>query len=91
MPQQEFDLFEIPAVLRHSLAQVRRRSWAPKCSIPICFDECSTIDQTGPVAQGVAIDLRNQGLFYRPNLSQAFKILKVPQMNNRPPLQYIWE
>jgi hypothetical protein len=29
-----------------SLAQVRRRLWAPKCSIPICFDDCSTIDQT---------------------------------------------
>ncbi len=26
-------------------AQVRRRSWAPKCSIPICFDDCSTTDQ----------------------------------------------
>jgi len=46
MPKQEFDLFQIPAVLRHSLAQVRRRSWAPKCSMPICLDDCSTIDQT---------------------------------------------
>src|SRR5260370_6340840 len=35
-----------PPLFRHSLAQVRRRSWAPKCSIPICFDDCSTTDQT---------------------------------------------
>src|ERR1700720_4491587 len=35
-----------PPFLRQSLAQVRRRSWAPKCSIPICFDDCSTTDQT---------------------------------------------
>jgi hypothetical protein len=34
-----------PPLFRHSLAQVRRRSWAPKCSIPICFDDCSTTDQ----------------------------------------------
>jgi hypothetical protein len=33
-----------PPFFRQSLAQVRRRSWAPKCSIPICFDDCSTID-----------------------------------------------
>lgn len=28
-----------------SLAQVRRRSCAPECSIPICFDGCSTTNQ----------------------------------------------
>jgi hypothetical protein len=27
-----------------SLAQVRRRSWAPNCSMPICFDDGSTAD-----------------------------------------------
>jgi hypothetical protein len=46
VPQEELDLLEIPPFLRHSLAQVRRRSWAPKCSIPICCDYCSTTDQT---------------------------------------------
>jgi hypothetical protein len=35
-----------PPFFRQSLAQVRRRSWAPNCSIPICFDDCSTTDQT---------------------------------------------
>ena len=35
-----------PPFFLHSFAQVRRRSWAPKCSIPICLDDCSTTDQT---------------------------------------------
>src|SRR5258706_16419549 len=35
-----------PPFFLHSFAQVRRRSWALKCSIPICFDDCSTTDQT---------------------------------------------
>jgi hypothetical protein len=35
-----------PPLFRHSLAQVLRRSWAPKRSIPIRFDDCSTTDQT---------------------------------------------
>jgi hypothetical protein len=36
------------ARLRSSIMRtyIRRRSWAPKCSMPICFDDCSTIDQT---------------------------------------------
>src|SRR3981189_2577924 len=33
-----------PPFFLHNFAQVRRRSWAPKCSIPICFDDCSTTD-----------------------------------------------
>jgi hypothetical protein len=45
MPEQELDLLEVAAILAAELgAQVRRRSWAPNCSIPICFDECSTTD-----------------------------------------------
>ena len=35
-----------PPLFRQSFAQVRRRSWAPKRSIPIFFDDCSTTDQT---------------------------------------------
>ncbi len=45
LAEQEFDLLQISAVLSAEFAQVRRRSWAPKCSIPICFDDCSTTDQ----------------------------------------------
>ena len=46
MPQQKLDLFEVAAAFRQSLAQVRRRSWAPKRSIPISFADRSTTDQT---------------------------------------------
>ncbi len=35
-----------PPLFLQSLAQVRRRSWAPNCSIPICLADCSTTDQT---------------------------------------------
>src|SRR5260370_17738592 len=41
-PSRNFICSRSPPLLRQSLAQVRRRSWAPKCSIPICFDDCST-------------------------------------------------
>jgi len=34
-----------PPFLRQSLAQVRRRSWAPKRSMPICLPDRSTTDQ----------------------------------------------
>jgi hypothetical protein len=44
--EQELDLLQISPFFRQSLAQVRRRSWAPKCSIPICLDDCSTTDQS---------------------------------------------
>src|SRR5277367_4331635 len=35
-----------PPAFRQSLAQVRRRSWAPNRSTPISFADCSTTDQT---------------------------------------------
>src|SRR5258705_1896556 len=44
----------------HSFAQVRRRSWAPKCSMPICFDDCSTIDQ---IAQSLSVSRLTFPLF----------------------------
>jgi hypothetical protein len=46
VPEQEFDLLEIPAVLPTQLGAGATESWAPKCSIPICLDDCSTTDQT---------------------------------------------
>jgi len=39
--EQEFDLPQIPAILRAQFG-----AGAPKCSIPICLDDCSTTDQT---------------------------------------------
>jgi hypothetical protein len=49
VPDQEPELLQTPPFFRQSLAagtaEVWRRSWAPKCSIPICFNDCSTIDQ----------------------------------------------
>jgi hypothetical protein len=44
--EQELDLLQIAAVLRQSLAQVRRRSWAPKRSIPVSLADSVTTDQT---------------------------------------------
>jgi hypothetical protein len=45
-PSRNFIYSWSPPVFLHSLAQVRRKSWAPKCSIAIYFDDSSTIDQT---------------------------------------------
>lgn len=38
-------LRQIAAILSAEFGAGRRRSWAPKCSIPICFDDCSPTDQ----------------------------------------------
>jgi hypothetical protein len=46
VPEQELDLFQIPSVLPAELGAGAAQVWAPKCSIPICFDNCSTTDQT---------------------------------------------
>jgi hypothetical protein len=35
-----------PPLFRHSFAQVRLRSWAPRLEIPICLADCSTTDHT---------------------------------------------
>ena len=41
--EQELDLLDVPL---RSCGRVWRRSWAPKCSLRICFEDRSTIDQT---------------------------------------------
>jgi hypothetical protein len=71
VPQQELDLLEIPAVFRHSLAQERRRSWAPKRSIPICCDDCSTTDQT---AQSLSVSRFTFPLFETERSSRPLSI-----------------
>jgi hypothetical protein len=44
--EQELDLLQIAAVLAAKLAQVLRRSCAPKRSMPISLADCSTTDHT---------------------------------------------
>lgn len=56
MPEQKFNLLQFAAAFPAQLAQGRWRSWAPKCSIPICFDDCQ-LPTRPPVAQSVAINL----------------------------------
>jgi hypothetical protein len=47
MSEQELDLLQISAILAAQLgAGATQVVGAPKCSIPICFDDCSTTDQT---------------------------------------------
>lgn len=45
-PSRNLICLRSPPALRQSLAQVRRRSCAPKRSMPICLADCSTPDQT---------------------------------------------
>ena len=56
MAEEEFNLLQIPAVLPAEFAQVRRRSLAPKCSMPICFNDCYNYRPDHPVTQGVTAD-----------------------------------
>jgi hypothetical protein len=46
VPQQEFDLLEVPATLPAELGAGTAEVVSAECSIPICFDDCSTTDQT---------------------------------------------
>ncbi|MDX6461747.1 MAG: hypothetical protein QOE55_5444 [Acidobacteriaceae bacterium] len=58
--QEELDLLEIPAILPAQLGAGTAQVVAPKCSIPICFDDCSTIDQT---AQSLSVSRLTFPLF----------------------------
>jgi len=44
--EQELDLLQIPATLAAQFGAGAAEVVAPKCSIPICFDDCSTTDHT---------------------------------------------
>jgi hypothetical protein len=45
-PRRNFDQLEIPAVLPAQLGAGAPQVVAPRCSMPIRFDDCSTTDQT---------------------------------------------
>jgi hypothetical protein len=45
--EEEFDLLQVATALSAQLgAGTAQVVGAPKCSMPICFDDCSTTDQT---------------------------------------------
>jgi hypothetical protein len=52
VPEQKFDLLQIPAILPAKFGASAAQVWAPKCSMPICLDDCSTTDQ---IAQSLSV------------------------------------